>query len=1295
MSAAPLRRSSSIALLTSLVSGLVLTLGPAAVAAPSATSDLRVENSFVSAKGWVKPGESYPSRIIVTNPGDTASGPATVTVTAPTGTSFVDARSAAGAPTVAADEISWVIPSVPAATAAGAGRATLVIESKAKTLAQVPTLVWRDLSTRATLTQAGEADEVDASHGPKVIPPNGDYDSARYGDRPFPVVPVQYRDRAYQPDHDGADLDKAINDPANPGSTLNLFQEMSVGQLFPLGTVPSDGIATANFTDYQPGFDFTQIEPQGVNTCTGGATKTGPVPAPGTVGGPTYTERITNGVYNLPGNTAYYGADGNGSAVPGALTGQAALMQIDSGCGQTAKMVWDAAAIADPEIDYSDYDTDKDGVVDFFMAVFAGCGGNGASQLTLPGDPIGACPYSQTPYDNVWPHSSSLEYYYSDPDTGLAGFTTDDQLKDLEDRPLFYTSAERKQTTTTPTQWKVFVRVGPYNLNPETAIDRASVISHEYGHSLGLPDFYSLGDRETYGDWNLMATDKSQNMDAYSRQELGWVVPEVLAKGSQKTVTDWSDSKQDTGKISWQTADGTPYTLEQGTDGTVHNSLMYAAKLPGRNLLDPAKFDTGDKATKSHAWFSGSGNDFGCAADGKAHNLDLAVPGLADLPAGSTVKLSLKSAFDIEWDYDYGYVLTSTDGGKNFTSHASERSVPTTTSANPNANACQTKYGNGITGSSASYTDPVTVNKDRLTSAYPDSTFIADEFDVSDLAGAAAPILRLSYSTDPGLARPGWFMDDVTVTATTPSGEKVLLATDFEDDMGPDDARVFNGGCRDESFGGTCTKGWQYVKAGDEASFDHAYYLEMRDRSGFDLDGHGQIDRDPIGFEPGLYLAYTDEAHGYGNAGTDDPPAQSPLDSTPTPGSDAPNLDDAAFTAAAARSTYSDSGEGHTDNYSDPAEQTADPRHPGVDNPWRFQYDCLGFTVKDMSGNTNGPATSDGDLTGTVDFTLGAGCGAYNYGYGPTDVVPNVEPTAVAEVSPATGPVGTEFTYSGEKSSDAETPNDLDYSWDLDADGTKDASGPVVKKTWDTPGARTAVLTVTDPSGGLDTAEQTVTVTAPTAGNTAPTARISTSPAIPLTIRQLYLDGSASTDPETAAQGLSYAWNFGDGGSAVDATGAKASTKFRSPGLRRITLTVTDPQGRSDTSSRYVRVWKELECGKRGVAKRGSWRPLARSGSRYWGSYCDNRGKGKGKDTLTAKFSGGRLRVVFGQARSGGIAKILIDGRGHGRIRFGGGDSSVPVMSTKNFNGLGDGRHTVKLVVTRGTAYVDGFLVTR
>ncbi len=102
---------------------------------------------------------------------------------------------------------------------------------------------------------------------------------------------------------------------------------------------------------------------------------------------------------------------------------------------------------------------------------------------------------------------------------------------------------------------------------------------------------------------------------------------------------------------------------------------MYVAKLPGRQLLDPAVFDSGDKASKTHAWWSGSGNDFGCAPQ-SGRNLDVSIPQLATLPAGSKVELSMKSWWDIEWDYDYGFVLTTTDGGKTYTSNGRRTATP-------------------------------------------------------------------------------------------------------------------------------------------------------------------------------------------------------------------------------------------------------------------------------------------------------------------------------------------------------------------------------------------------------------------------------------------------------------------------------------------------------------------------------------------------------------------------------------------------------------------------------------------
>ncbi|HEU4512263.1 MAG TPA: PKD domain-containing protein [Nocardioidaceae bacterium] len=1038
--------------------------GVGSVTVVSAASTLQLHNSFVSSVGWVKPGDSYPSRLTLTNATDRDFTGVAVKIPAPDGTSFTQARPGAsgGTASVSGGNVTWTLGTVPKASGDTPTVRTLVLEAAADTLKEDPEVVWKNISSTATLVLDGLEQSVRSeSRGPRVIPPGSQYDTARYGDRPFPVVPVDYRDRKHQETNSGDELSDVINSPEIPGSTLNLFQEISLGQLFPEGTVPSAGIASAPFEEGEE-YDFTGLSPEG--TCTG--TTTGNDGA----GTPLHPNRIEDGFYQLPGDTAYYGADKYGSAVVGAVAGVGTLMDIDSACGPTGKLVYDSAAIADPEIDYSDYDTDKDGVVDFFMVVYAGCGGHGASQLTVAG-----CAYPDAPYDNVWPHSSSLEFYYTDEETGLTGYITDDQLENLEGQKMYYVDKTYSQMTTRQTAYPVYVRVGPYNVNPETSIDKASVISHEYGHSLGLPDFYSLGSRETYGDWNLMATDKSQNMDVFSRQEMGWVVPEVLTPGRRTTVKGWKDSKKDTHRIAWRRPDGKAYTL---TGPKVHNAQAYVAKLPGRRLIDPAKFDSGDKASRSHAWWSGSGNDYGCPPQG-GHNLDIALPKAKDLPEGSTVELTFKSLWDIEWDYDYGFVLTSGDNGETYTSHESKKGYTTPAGSNPNQNGCQAKLGNGITGTSGSY-DAGSAQTDRLLGEYPDSVFLADAYDVSDLAGKEHPVLRFTYATDPGLARPGWFVDDISVVATTPDGRKVeLLRTDMETSGDPDDPAFFNGGCKGLpgqalTTATRCTDGWNHVDASSDSPADHAYYLELRDRSGFDHDGKGQNDRDPISFEPGLSLVYTDEAHGYGNVGTDNPPAQSPLDANPEPGSDTPELADAAFTAKGEK-RFSDSGAGHVDNYSDPTEEKP---AGDVANPWRFDDDCLTFEITRMAGDDVDAPPAVGDLNADVVFDLGAGCGTFDYGYAKATAAKNTAPTAKASARPQPARAGRPVRLSGRGTTDAQTARDLQYSWDFDvrrdsngdrrAGNDKDAVGRDVRTTYRKPGLYTARLTVTDPEGAVD-----------------------------------------------------------------------------------------------------------------------------------------------------------------------------------------------------------------------------------
>ncbi|MBI5103736.1 MAG: immune inhibitor A [Solirubrobacterales bacterium] len=917
-----------------------------------------LSNDFVSSKGWVKPGEKYPFTLRVANAGDVARDGGTVTVPRPAGTTF---ESASGGATVNPDgSVTWNVGEVPPK-----GEKRAIVEARAATLQQDPRIVWKDLSTTATGTATGGAVR---SHGPKVIPPSEVYDSARYGDRPFPVVPVDFSDRKHEAAHTSTTLAKKINDPGTPGSTFNLYQEMSYGQLFPRGTVPSEGVATADWS-YGPGFDFTKRQAK-ADTCAGVTTADLPGEAYKT------GQRIQDGWYQLPGSTGYYGSDSNGSAIIGSVAGVGALQQIDSGCGPAAKAVYDAATISDPEIDYDDYDTDKDGVVDFFMMVFTGLGGNGDSQLN--GTP---------PYDNIWPHSASLENSYTDAN-GEKGYVTDDQRRDHEGRLLWYTDASRTQTTTEDKgdALRAMVRVGPYNVNPESAIEKASVISHEYGHSLGLPDFYSTGNRETYGyGWTLMAEDHSQHIDVFGRQELGWLVPRVLEPGRERKVSA-VDSTHDTHRIDWRQPDGTPYALS-GDD--VHNGEAYVAKLPPRRIIDAKKVPSG-----THVWWSGAGNDFGCAPL-KGHNLDLSIPALRDVAPGTKVTLSFKSAWDIEWDYDYAFVLTSADGGKTFQSHPSAKGYTTDKTQNPNANDCQGQYGNGLTGSSDSYangTPPV----DRVLGEYGTvPTFVDDEYDLSDLAGKAGTI-RFSYATDPGLARSGWFVDDIVVKA----GDKVLYSSDAENAADP---AVFNGGCREDLRAApTCTKGWTWASAVDGSPADHAYYLELRDRAGFDLNGKGEDDRDDpssdtdgMQFEPGLSLVYTDENHGYGNMGTDDPPAQSPLDSKPddfTADDATPNLKDAAWTADQGRNAFSDGGKGHVDNYSNPAEP---------DGRWRFAYGCLDFKVDKMDGRDLGPENAPGNLTADVTFKAGAGCAPFDYGYAGQGGAKPVDPGPVAPTAGA------------------------------------------------------------------------------------------------------------------------------------------------------------------------------------------------------------------------------------------------------------------------------------------------------
>ncbi|NNF52662.1 MAG: cadherin-like domain-containing protein [Gammaproteobacteria bacterium] len=832
----------------------------AAMTLPGAGVAASLSADFFSAKGWVEPGEEYPFTISYDAEGSLDAG--TITVTLPPEATFdrasIDPASQNGQ-TVTFD----------LAPAHGAGR--IIIWADAADLNADPTIIWKNLSASVTYSVGSES-ITESTLGPKVTT----LESARYGKRPFPLVMVEYQDIHHctgnnerggvSPDpfqecaanHSAEALDEAVNSRTSGRSLWQLYQDMSFGQLSPEGQVgPNPGTPD---TLYDPTYNYKWSTLQPSGTCTG--TTTAP---PSGKGAPlTTAPRIVNGWYRLPGTQGYYGSDTTGHAAAGSLTGVGLLFGIDDACGPTAKITYDAAAIADPELDYNEFDTDKDGVVDFFNVAFAGEGGNGN---------LG------TGANNVWPHKSDLQYYFTD-ENGEQGYVSNDQLKSHTGEPMYWTSLARNEMTTVPNSMPVWVRVGPYNVNPEAAIEKMSVIAHEYGHSLGLPDFYSTGSRSTFGSWELMASDHSQFMTVFNRQEMGWIVPREAQDGSY-TLTE---SKTDTGTIHWKKPNGTPYVL---TGPGIHNADALKFPLPTIKLIDYVPSGV-------RAWHSGSGNDFGCPTT-QGHNLDFFVPDLAQ-HAGSTVELSFQSLYEIEWDWDYAFLMVSDDGGVNWTALPSQEGT-TMDGYNPNNAGCFTDLNNGISGSSreAASERNSLANPNRYTGDLQEAQWITDRYDLSDYAGKQI-IIRFGYFTDPAVANRGWFIDDINLTVDGDS----IYSSDFEED---EHTRIF-------------PDNWTRVSTADGVEADHAYYVEVRDRVSWDFNGKNQSERGDPNWQPGVAVLYTDESHGYGNTGVDNPPAQTIVDSQPTPGDNTPNLDDAAYTGAPGRDDFNACV--HIDNYSTP-----------------------------------------------------------------------------------------------------------------------------------------------------------------------------------------------------------------------------------------------------------------------------------------------------------------------------------------------------------------------------------------
>ena len=147
-------------------------------------------------------------------------------------------------------------------------------------------------------------------------------------------------------------------------------------------------------------------------------------------------------------------------------------------------------------------------------------------------------------------------------------------------------------------------------------------------------------------------------------------------------------------------------------------------------------------------------------------------------------------------------------------------------------------------------------------------------------------------------------------------------------------------------------------------------------------------------------------------------------------------------------------------------------------------------------------------------------------------------------------------SFDGSTSTDADG-SVTSYAWNF-GDGTT-GSGRTASHTYADGGTYTVTLVVTDDSGLTGTTSSQVTVTP----NQAPTAAFATS----VSHLALAVDGSASADPDGPL--ASFAWNFGDG---TTGTGATATHTYVADGTYSVTLTVTDADGVTGTTTQDVSV---------------------------------------------------------------------------------------------------------------------------
>lgn len=293
--------------------------------------------------------------------------------------------------------------------------------------------------------------------------------------------------------------------------------------------------------------------------------------------------------------------------------------------------------------------------------------------------------------------------------------------------------------------------VNKYTIQPENG--GVGVFAHEYGHDLGLPDLYDTsGGENGTGFWTLMSSGSNlgdnndtdvgsapSHMGAWEKFQLGWLNYEVAQAGKK------SEHKLGPMETNTKQAQG-----------------LFVI-LPKKEVVS----NIGAPFAGTYYYYSGAGD-----------NLDNWMLKSFNLPAGAT--LTAKVRYSIEVDWDYAYLIASTDGG------ATWMHLPTnlSTITNPNGQ----NLGNGITGSSGG--------------AWVDLTA-----DLTALGGTSV-LLGFRYWTDTNTGGFGFMVDDINITGFPTDGAEVDAGWTFD--------------------------GFKVSNGTESAWFSHYYVAEFRQYYGYD-----------------------------------------------------------------------------------------------------------------------------------------------------------------------------------------------------------------------------------------------------------------------------------------------------------------------------------------------------------------------------------------------------------------------------------------------------------------------------